>query len=133
MNVNRLGGSRSCFDLQQIAEVKVGDGHHRAGRASVAEELREDAVEGVPMVDADEKSGHVEHAVTAGAGGGQHAIEVGEHLAGLVVERAVAAMAAVVEERQLARGEDEPAIAERRDVMRARARLPVRRAGCLRS
>ena len=55
------GGSNG-FNLDQIAEVQARYGDDGSGRAPVAEEIGIDAVEGVPMVDADEVSGDVEDA-----------------------------------------------------------------------
>lgn len=104
------------------------EGGHRddgAGRAPVAEKLRIDGVEGVPMVDADEEGGDVEDAAPAGAGGGQHAVEIGEGQADLLLEPAVGGVGAVGQARQLARAEDQAGVGERRDVMRVGRRGAV--------
>ena len=86
--------------------MAVGHGDDGARRAPVAEKIGEDTVEGVPMVDADDEGVDVEDAVPAGAGGGEHAVEIVEREADLLLEAAVGGVGAVRQQpRQLARGE----------------------------
>ena len=108
---------RHGLDFDEIAEVEVGDGDDGAGRFPRPKKLREDTVEGVPMVDADDVGADVEDSGAAGAGGGQHAVEIVEGEADLLLEAAVGGVGAVGQARQLTRGEHQPAIAGRGHVM----------------